>query len=245
MVLRLVLEPPERDDELLQRGDQPLVVVVVEDGDVASAIGVTVVVGGGGHRPPPAAVRGRSLLSLHPLHWAVQVVQDPLHVSLAQHLQLQVLSVVQLHLGVSDALVHLPQRERQVEATLGHAAEVDGEVGAAGARLVDGQQQVVRVLALVAEQLELGQDDLLAPDTVVMRQGQLERAGVLQQVDLELVVYVGEVDEEDGVRVDGVEGTFPNPLQDELQVVMADDALKLAVLCSEDRTIFLMSRINF
>lgn len=52
------------------------------------------------------------------------------------HLQLQVVSVVELDLGVLDLLLDLSERVGHVHAALGHAAEVHRQVGA-GAGLVD------------------------------------------------------------------------------------------------------------
>ena len=172
----------------------------------------------------------RRLLRLHPLHRAVEVVQDALHISLAEDLKLQVDPVVQLDLGMPDPLMHLPERVRQVQPPLGHAAEVDGEVRTAGHSLVQCQHQVVAVLALVLQQLQLRHHDFLAPDAVVVGKGELQGAGVLQQVHLELVVDVREVDEEDGVGLHRVERPLAHALQHELHVIMADHALQLPVL---------------
>ena len=73
-----------------------------------------------------------------------------------------------------DLFYHLPETVRQMQTAFRHAAEVHGQVGACGGPLGDGDHQVV-VLGVVAQQLELRHDNILAPDAILVIQGDFER----------------------------------------------------------------------
>ena len=63
------------------------------------------------------------------------------------YLKLYVVSVVDFDFGVFDFFNHFPQRDGHFDAAFGHAAEVDGEVGARSSPspLLKGDDQVIVV----------------------------------------------------------------------------------------------------
>ena len=95
------------------------------------------------------------MFDLHPFNGTVELLgEDLVRGALGVDDEVEVVGVVQLHLGVLHLHLEVLQREGHLHLAFADAAEVDGDLAAAGAGLVEGHDEMV-VLVAVLNQLHL------------------------------------------------------------------------------------------
>lgn len=97
-----------------------------------------------------------------------------------------------------------------MNSALWYTAEVDRNVGTAiSGALVYIDDEVI-VAGRVLKESKFWHDDVLTPDAILVIQGELEGAGFFHQMNLELMIHIGKVNEKNRIGLDRIQSPSPH-----------------------------------